>query len=336
MADKTLIITAMNRIPRQAAMKIVIPDDYQDMIHRLDAFKLLDGHEVARYRTPARDQDELVERLKPAEIVVEIRERIAFTRALIERLPNLRLIALVGSRSRAIDYAACTARGIRVATGKSGSPEAPAELAVALMLASRRNVAIEAERMRRGEWPGTLSYRLRGSTLGIFGLGHIGSLVAEAGRGLGMKVLVWGRENSLREAREAGYGVAAGKAELFERADVLQLLVRLTDDTRGIVTAADLARMKPTALFVNVARAELIEQDALVAALQSGRPGFAAVDVYDAEPVTGGNHPLLKMPNVLCTPHLGWAEWDTFELYFRECFEQIVAYAAGRPLRLAN
>ncbi len=317
-------------------MKIVIPDDYQDMIQRLDAFKMLAGHQVVRYRAPARDLDELVDRLRDADIVVEIRERIAITRALIERLPNLKLIALVGRHTQAIDYAACTEHGIPVATGISGSPEAPAELAVALMLASRRNIAVEAPRMREGEWPMTLSYRLRGGTLGIFGLGRIGQLVAEAGHGLGMKVLVWGRDASLKQARDSGYEVAGSKADLFERADVLQLLVRLTPDTRGIVAAADLARMKPTALFVNVARAELIEPGALVAALERGRPGFAAVDVYDQEPVIGGDHPLLKMPNVLCTPHLGWAEWETFELYFRECFEQIVNYAAGKPLRLGN
>ena len=317
-------------------MKIVIPDDYQDVIHKLDAFKLLSGHEVVRYREPARDLDELVERLKPAECIVEIRERIDFSRALIERLPNLKLIALVGSRSRAIDYAAARDHQVLVSRGASGSPEAPAELAVALMLAARRNVVIEAPRMQRGEWPVTLSYRLRGSTLGIFGLGHIGRLVAEVGRGLGMKVLVWGRDNSRNEARAAGYETAASKEELFERADVLQLLVRLSPETRGIVTLADLLRMKPTALFVNVARAPLIEPGALVAALEQGRPGYAAVDVYEQEPIIGGNHPLLKMPNVLCTPHLGWAEWDTFELYFRECFEQIVNYAEGRPLRLAN
>src|ERR1700676_5342020 len=195
-------------------MKIVIPDDYQDTIHKLDAFTLLAGHEVTRYRTPARDLDELVERLKPAEIVVEIRERIDFSRALIERLPNLRLIALVGSRSRAIDYAAATERQVLVSAGASGSTEAPAELAVALMLASRRNVAVGAPRMKAGEWPATLSYRLRGSTLGIFGLGKIGTLVAEAGRGLGMRVLVWGREASLAAARATGYDTAASKAEL--------------------------------------------------------------------------------------------------------------------------
>jgi D-3-phosphoglycerate dehydrogenase / 2-oxoglutarate reductase len=317
-------------------MKIVIPDDYQDTIHKLDAFKLLAGHEVTRYQTPARDLDELVARLHPAECIVEIRERIDFSRALIEWLPNLKLIALVGSRSRAIDYEAARDHQVLVSRGVSRSPEAPAELAVALMLAARRNVVIEAPRMQRGEWPTTLSYRLRSSALGIFGLGHIGAMVAEAGRGLGMKVLVWGREASLAAARDAGYEAAASKEELFERSDVLQLLVRLTPETRGIVTLANLQRMKPTALFVNVARAALIEPGALVTALEQGRPGFAAVDVYDQEPIIGGNHPLLKMPNVLCTPHLGWAEWDTFELYFRECFEQIVNYAEGRPLRLAN
>jgi len=316
-------------------MKIVIPDDYQDAIHKLDAFKLLAGHEVVRYQEPARDLDELVERLRDAEVVVEIRERIDFSRALISRLPKLKLIALVGSRSRAIDYEAARDHQVLVSRGESGSPEAPAELAVALMLASRRNVVVEVPRMQRGEWPTTLSHRLRGSTLGVFGLGHIGKMVAEAGRWLGMKVLVWGRDRSLAEARASGYEAAASQAELFERSDVLQLLVRLSPETRGIVTREDLLRMKPTALFVNVARAPLIEPGALVAALEAGRPGFAAVDVYEQEPVVGGNHPLLKMPNVLCTPHLGWAEWETFELYFGECFEQIVAYAEGRELKLA-
>src|SRR5271155_4079225 len=199
-------------------MKIVIPDDYQDAIDKLDAFKLLAGHEVTRYRAPARDLDELVERLKPAECVVEIRERIRFSRALIERLPNLKLIALVGRASKAIDYEAAKEHQVLVSTGISGSPEAPAELAVALMLASRRNIVVEAPRMRAGEWPLTLSHRLRGSTLGIFGLGHIGKLVAEAGRGLGMKVLVWGRENSLNEARAGGAPAAPGKGALFSRA----------------------------------------------------------------------------------------------------------------------
>jgi D-3-phosphoglycerate dehydrogenase / 2-oxoglutarate reductase len=317
-------------------MKIVIPDDYQDMVDQLDCFALIRHHEVTRYRAPARDLDELTLRLRDADVIVSIRERVEFSRALLERLPRLKLIALVGRNSKMIDFPACTALGIPVATGKSNSPVAPAELTLALIVASRRNVAREAERMKRGEWPCTLSHRLRGSTLGIFGLGAIGQLVAEGGRGLGMEVLVWGQENSLQKAAAAGYARAASKEELFERSDVLTLHVRLTRDTRGIVGPADLARMKPTALIVNTARAELIEPGALLDALRKGRPGYAAVDVYEQEPIVDGNHPLLAMPNVLCTPHLGWAEWDNFELYFREAFEQIAAYERGLPLRLAN
>ena len=181
-----------------------------------------------------------------------------------------------------------------------------------------------------------LSHRLRGSTLGIFGLGAIGELVAQGGRGLGMDVLVWGRKSSLEKAAAAGYASAASKQALFERSDVLSLHLRLTRDTHGIVGANDLDRMKPTALIVNTARAELIEPGALLGALRKGRPGYAAVDVYEQEPITNGNHPFLSMPNVLCTPHLGWAEWTNFELYFREAFEQIVAYQHGLPMRLGN
>jgi D-3-phosphoglycerate dehydrogenase len=190
--------------------------------------------------------------------------------------------------------------------------------------------------MKRGEWPCTLSHRLRGSTLGVFGLGAIGSLVAEAGRGMGMRVLALGRDKTAEKARAAGYAVAADKAELFAESDVLSLHVRLTAETRGIVGPEDLARMKPTALIVNTSRAELVRPGALLAALRAGRPGYAAVDVYEEEPVMNGDHPFLKMPNVLCTPHLGWAEWDNFELYFAECFEQIVAFEHGREMRLIN
>jgi D-3-phosphoglycerate dehydrogenase len=317
-------------------MNIVIPDEYQDIIPRLDCYKLIAGHAVTIYREPAPDFETLVSRLHPAEIIVAIRERVEFSRALIERLPNLKMIALVGRNATTIDYAAATEHGVMVSTGKSNSPTAPAELTVALMLAARRNIVLEAERMRRGEWPMTLSHRLRGSTLGIFGLGNIGSLVAEAGAGLGMNILVWGQEASARRAAERGYTMAASKAAFFEQSDVLSLHVRLRPDTRGIVGSADLARMKPTSLIVNTSRAELIAPDALLAALNAGRPGYAAVDVYEQEPIMGGDHPFLKMPNVVCTPHLGWAEWDNFELYYSETFEQIAAYAAGAPLRLAN
>ena len=317
-------------------MKIVIPDDYQDIVDRLSCFQMLSGHEVVRYREPAADMDQLVERLETAEVIVSIRERVTFSRALIERLPRLRLIALVGRAATTIDYVACKDHGVLVSTGLSNAPIAPAELTVALIVAARRNIALEAERMRRGDWPCTLSHRLSGSTLGIFGLGAIGSLVARAGAGMGMNVLAWGQETSAARAKAAGYAFATSKADLFERSDVLSLHVRLRPDTRGIVGQDELARMKPTALLVNTSRAELIQPGALLAGLQAGRPGFAAVDVYEIEPVTNGDHPFLSMPNVLCTPHLGWAEWDNFELYFRECFEQIVAYDHGLPMRLVT
>jgi D-3-phosphoglycerate dehydrogenase len=197
---------------------------------------------------------------------------------------------------------------------------------LALILASRRNIATEAERMKRGDLPRAISHRLRGSTLGVFGLGTIGSLVAEAGAGFGMKVLVFGRSTSLEKAKALGYAAAKTKAQLFEESDVLTLQVRLTPDTRGVVTREDLGRMKPSALFVNTARAELVQPGALLASLREGRPGFAALDVYEEEPVPR-DHPLLAMSNVLCTPHLGWAEFDNFELYFGECFEQIADWA---------
>ncbi len=315
-------------------MHIVIPDEYQDAIERLACFALLEGHDVTRYREPAASFEELVERLRPADVIVAIRERVTFDRALIERLPNLKLIALVGRNATTIDYAACTDHGVMVSRGESNSPTSPAELTVALILASRRNIVIEAERMRRGEWPCTLSHRLRGSTLGIFGLGNIGSLVAAAGAGLGMRVLVWGQQSSARRAAAEGYQVAESKAALFEQSDVVSLHVRLRPDTAGIVGPEELCRMKPSALIVNTSRAELIQAGALLAALRAGRPGYAAVDVYEREPIMRGEHPFLSMPNVICTPHLGWAEWDNFELYYAEAFEQIAAFAAGKPLRL--
>jgi D-3-phosphoglycerate dehydrogenase len=206
----------------------------------------------------------------------------------------------------------------------------------ALILAARRHVPLEVERMKRGEWPCTLSHRLAGSTLGIFGLGMIGTLVARVGAAFGMSVLAYGQEASRKRATEAGYQFAASKAELFERSDVLCLLMRMTNETRGLVTRDDLARMKPTALLVNTARAALIQDGALAEALRAGRPGAAAVDVYENEPVTGADHPLLKMPNVVCTHHIAWAEHDTFELYFGEAFENLVAFAKGAPVSVVN
>lgn len=317
-------------------MRIAIPDDYQNLVHTLRCFGLLDGHEVIRYREPAADLADFARRLQSAEAIVPIRERSRFPRELIERLPNLKVISQTGRSTGHIDVEACTERGIVVTAGTHASPIAPAEMTWALILASRRHIPQEIDRMKRGEWPCTLSHRLSGSTLGIYGLGMIGSLVARIGAAFGMKVLVLGQDRSAQRARDAGYEVAADKAELFERSDVLCLLMRLTNQTRGTVTRDDLARMKPTALLVNTARAELIQDGALVEALRAGRPGFAAVDVYEREPVIGGNHPLLAMPNVLCSHHIAWAEHDTFELYFGEAFENLVAFANGVPRSVVN
>jgi D-3-phosphoglycerate dehydrogenase len=316
-------------------MKIVVPDDYQDIADKVAAYSLIRHHEVTRYTDSDHDLDTLIARLGDADVVVSIRERVPFTRALLQRLPKLRLISLLGRTAATIDFAACTELGIPVTTGVSNSPDSPAEHTLALILSSRRNITREAEGMKRGALPNTVAHRLRGATLGIFGLGAIGELVAQGGKGLGMNVLVWGRDTSRAKARDLGFAVAASGNELFERADVLSLHVRLTKETRGMVGPADLARMKPSALLVNTGRAELIQPGALLAALRQGRPGFAAVDVYEEEPVSP-DHPFLQMPNVLCTPHSAWAEWDNFELYFREAYEQIVAFERGSPLRLAN
>jgi D-3-phosphoglycerate dehydrogenase len=317
-------------------MRIAIPDDYQDVVHRLKCFGILRNHEVVRYREPAASIDQLVYRLAPADAIVPIRERTRFTRDILTRLPNLKVISQTGRSTRHIDVPACTERGILVTAGTSASPIAPAEMTWALILAARRHVPLEVERMKRGEWPCTLSHRLAGSTLGIFGLGMIGTLVARVGAAFGMSVLAYGQEASRKRATEAGYQFAASKAELFERSDVLCLLMRMTNETRGLVTRDDLARMKPTALLVNTARAALIQDGALAEALRAGRPGAAAVDVYENEPVTGADHPLLKMPNVVCTHHIAWAEHDTFELYFGEAFENLVAFAKGAPVSVVN
>lgn len=317
-------------------MRIVIPDDYQDCLHTLDCYAAFAGHEVVRYREPARDLAHFAEMLRDADALVAVRERSEFPRALLEKLPRLKLISQVGRSAHTIDLAACNELGITVCAGTQASPVAPAEMTWALILSTRRNVVLEAERMRRGEWPATLSHRLSGSTLGIFGLGTIGQLVARVGPAFGMRVLVWGRDGSRAIAERLGYEFADSREQFFELSDVLSLHVRLSAQTRGIVTAADLARMKSTALLVNTSRAQLIEAGALEAGLRAGRPGYAAVDVYEQEPVTGGDHPLLKMPNVVCMPHLAWADRETFELYFGEAFRSVADFFAGRKVNVVN
>ncbi len=318
------------------AMNIVIADDYQRCMKQLDCFHLLDGHDVTIYETPAATREELVQRLSHADVLVAVRERVSVDEELLSALPRLKQVALVGRHSRFIDAAACTRHGVAVTHGVFASPIAPAELTVALILASRRNVVLESTRMKRGEWPATFSYRLDGSTLGIYGLGVVGSRVARAAEGLGMKVLVWGGDGSRERASSAGYEFARSKEDLFTRSDVLSVHLRFSARSAGAVTLADLQLMKPSALFVNTARAELVQSGALEQALEGGRPGFAAVDVYEHEPILNGDHPLLRMDNVVCMPHLGWADRETFELYFGEAFEQVRLFAKGGEMRLTN
>lgn len=312
-------------------MIIAIPDDYHNLVHTLDCMQLLKGHDVRIYSDAAPPTATLVKNLRDAEIIVPIRERTRFTREIIEQLPKLKLFSQTGRSCHHIDLEACKARGIAVAAGSHASPYTVAEQTWAMILGSLREINRETALMNSGGWRNRFSTGLKGRTLGVFGLGTIGGLVAATGASFGMRVLVWGREGSLAAARAAGYDTAASQNELFEQSDVLALMVRLTRDTRGIVTADHLARMKPSALLVNTARAELVETGALETALKRGRPGFAAVDVYENEPVLNGEHPLLKLDNALCTAHSAWLERDTYELYFGEAFANAAAFAAGRP-----
>jgi D-3-phosphoglycerate dehydrogenase / 2-oxoglutarate reductase len=317
-------------------MIIAIPDDYHGVVTTLECMKHLEGHEVRVYTDAAPSFERTVENLKDADIVVPIRERTVFTRELIAALPKLVLISQTGRSTHHVDVAACTERGIAIAAGTHASPYTVAEHTWALILSTLRHIPEETALMKRGEFRRSFSVGLHGRTLGVFGLGKIGKLVAATGASFGMRVLVWGRDNTRAAAQTLGYEVARDQLDLFARSDVLSLNVRLIEETRGIVTAAHLAAMKPDAILVNTARAELIEHGALEAALARGHPGFAAVDVYEDEPVLGGDHPLLRLPNALCTPHAAWLERETYELYFGEAFENAAAFAAGRPVNLVN
>jgi D-3-phosphoglycerate dehydrogenase / 2-oxoglutarate reductase len=317
-------------------MIIAIPDDYHGVVSTLDCCAMLSDHEVRIFRDVAPSFERMAENLRDADIVVPIRERTRFTRQLIAALPNLKMLSQTGRSTHHIDIAACTELGIVIAAGTHASPYTVAEHTWALILAALRPVAQDAALMKRGEFRRTLSRGLRGRTLGIFGLGTIGALVAQTGASFGMKVLVWGREATRAAALSAGYAIAEDQRALFRDSDVLSLCVRLVRETRGIVTADDLAAMKTDALLVNTARAELIAPGALEAALKSGRPGFAAVDVYEKEPVVNGDHPLLHMDNAVCTPHTAWLEKPTYELYFGEAFKNAAAWAAGKPVTKVN
>ena len=318
-------------------MKVSILDDYHDTIRTLDCFRKLDGYEVKIWNDHVQDVDALADRLKDSEILVLIRERTKIRKPLLERLPKLKLISQRSVYPH-IDIDTCTKLGIVVSSSQHpGTPCYPAaELTWGLILAAVRQIPQQIASLKAGTWQIAVGSTLRGKTLGIFGFGRIGRAVADYGRTFGMHVLVRAREATMSQARAEGFATAASKQEFFEQSDVITLHMRLVDATRGIVTAADLARMKPMALIVNTSRAPLIEPGALVAALKAGRPGMAAVDVYEEEPVLDTGHPLLNMPNVVCTPHLGYVSRDEYEIQFTDIFDQITAYVAGNPINVVN
>lgn len=319
-------------------MNITILDDYQDTIRTLACFRKIAGHSVTIWNDHTKDADVLARRLKDTEALTLLRERTPFRAPLVERLDKLRIISQVSVYPH-IDVEACTRRGVLVSSYMApGRPSYPtAELTWGLIIAALRRIPQEMAALRAGKWQAfPIGTGLRGKTLGIYGYGRIGAVVAGYGRAFGMNVLAWGREASFTKAREDGHAVAPSKDALFAESDVLSLHLRLIDATRGIVTAADLARMKPTALLVNTSRAGLIEPGALEAALRAGRPGMAAVDVYEEEPVLGARHPLLAMDNVVCVPHLGYVERDGLENMFSTIFDQILAYASGQPINVVN
>jgi D-3-phosphoglycerate dehydrogenase len=319
------------------AVKISILDDYFDTLRTLACFRKLDGHEVTVWNDHTQDVDALAARLKDAEVLVLIRERTQIRAPLLERLDALRLISQRSVYPH-IDIEACVRRGVIVSSNQhAGTPSyAAAELTWGLILAGMRQIPQQMQSLRAGHWQIGVGDSLRGKTLGIYGYGRIGGAVAGYGSAFGMKVLVWAREASLERARADGYAAARSKREFFESCDVLSLHMRLVKETRGIVGAEDLACMQPAALLVNTSRAGLIAPGALIEALRAGRPGRAALDVYEEEPLHDTDHPLLKLDNVVCTPHIGYVTRDEYEIQFSDIFDQILAYAAGKPINVVN
>ncbi len=318
-------------------MRLAILDDWFDTLRTLPSFEKLDGHEVTVFTDHVQDTDTLAERLAPAEALVLIRERTEIRAALLERLPRLRLISQRSVYPH-IDIDACTALGIVVSSDQhAGTPSyAAAELTWALVLAAVRQLPRQVDALRSGRWQAGVGHTLRGKTLGIYGYGRIGKVVAGYGRAFGMDVVAWSNPDSLARARADGVTPARDRRELFNECDVVSLHLRLAPATRGIVTAADLARMRPDALIVNTSRARLIEPGALVAALREGRPGMAAVDVFEAEPLLDPHDPILTMDNVVCTPHIGYVTHEEWDVQFSDIFDQVNAYAAGAPINVVN
>ncbi|MEY2804552.1 MAG: hypothetical protein RL657_1888 [Pseudomonadota bacterium] len=327
-------------------MNIIILDDYQDAVRKLSCASKLDPFSAKVYTNTVKGVGQLSVRLKDAEALVLIRERTPITRQLIDKLPKLRLISQTGKVSGHIDLEACTERGVAVAEG-GGSPVAPAELTWALIMAASRRLPQYVASLKHGAWQQSglrassmpsnfgIGHVLKGRTLGIWGYGKIGHMVAGYGKAFGMTVMVWGSEAAKHRAIGDGLQVAESREQFFETADVISLHLRLTPETRGIVTLQDLARMKPTSLLVNTSRAELLETDALITSLNRGRPGMAAVDVFESEPILQG-HPLLRLENCICTPHIGYVEQDSYELYFGSAFDNIVNFARGTPTNIVN
>lgn len=327
-------------------MNIVILDDYQDAVRKLHCASRLDALNAKVYTNNVKGLGQLSVRLRDADIIVLIRDRTAITRQLIEKLPRLKLIAQTGRVGAHIDVKACTDHGIAIAEGVS-SPVAPAELTWALIMASMRRLPQYIANLKHGAWQQSgfkaasmppnfaLGNVLRGKTLGIWGYGRVGRIVAGYGRAFGMNVRIWGRDTSRAEALADGYQTANTREEFFSQCDVLSLHLRLNEATEHMIGLNDLSLMKPTALLVNTSRAELIEADALVAALQRGRPGMAAIDVFESEPILQG-HALLRMENCICTPHLGYVEQDSYELYFGAAFENVVNFIRGTPTQIVN
>ncbi len=318
-------------------MKISILDDYFDTVRTLPSFAKLAGHDVTVWNDHLQDTDALADRLKDTEALVLIRERTKIRTPLLERLSRLKLISQRSVYPH-IDIDTCTRLGVVVSSSQHADTpsHATAEFTWALVLAAMRQIPQQMESLKAGRWQMGVGHSVRGKTLGIYGVGRIGAVVAGYGKAFGMNVLIWAREASRERARAAGWTVAPSKEAFFEQCDVISLHMRLVDATRHIVTAADLARMKPSALLVNTSRAPLIGPGALVAALKAGRPGWAAVDVYEEEPLRDTAHPLLNMPNVVATPHLGYVTHEEYETQFVDIFDQIVAYAAGKPINVVN
>jgi D-3-phosphoglycerate dehydrogenase len=318
-------------------MKIAVIDDYQDAVRKLSCFAKLKGHDVVSYQDSEKDPAKLAARLNGCEAVLLTQQRSPFPRAVIDKLPaSIKLISQTGRNVSHIDVAACTERGIIVSAAGGGNSSPTVELTWALILASVRNLPLEVQNMQEGRWQTTAGIGLQGKTLGVYAYGKIGSGVAKVGKAFGMRVICWGREGSTAKAREAGFEVAASREAFFSESDIVTIHLPLNKETRGLITAADLALMKPTARIVNSSRAPIIAEGALVDALKKGRPGFAAIDVYESEPVLNRSHPLIGMKNVICTPHLGYVTWETYELYYSVAIDHIIAYAAGKPANVAN